>query len=296
MIEPFDETNNPPFMVEAPAEQRVPFVFNSPHSGRHYPASLLKNARLDTVQIRRSEDVMVDRLFSAMPRLGAPLLKACFPRAWLDVNREPYELDPRLFSERLPAHANTHSMRVLGGLGTIPRLVAENMPIYDQSPSLDEGLARVERIYRPYHENLRSLLSKTLMQFGYGVLVDCHSMPSQGGRSERHNRPDIIIGDRYGTSCHGDISRALLDQFTALGYSVARNKPYAGGFITEHYGRPLKGLHAVQIEINRALYMREDTLTLREGFNALQQDIETVMSHVMSLPDGQFSPIAQAAE
>ncbi|MEL6503960.1 MAG: N-formylglutamate amidohydrolase [Pseudomonadota bacterium] len=296
MIQTFDDINNPPFVVEAPAEQRVPFVFNSPHSGRHYPSSLLNNARLDAVQIRRSEDVMVDRLFEGMPRLGAPLLKACFPRAWLDVNREPYELDPKLFAERLPAHANTHSMRVLGGLGTIPRLVAENMPIYATAPSLAEGLDRVEQVYRPYHETLRGLLSKTLMLFGYGVLVDCHSMPSQGGRGERHNRPDIIIGDRYGTSCNGDISRALLDQFAALGYSVARNKPYAGGFITEHYGRPLKGLHAVQIEINRALYMQETTLALRDGFDALQQDIETVMNRVVSLPDGQFSPVAQAAE
>lgn len=296
MTIPFDNEQNPAFVVEAPAEQRVPFVFNSPHSGRVYPQHLLEQTRLDDMQIRRSEDVMVDRLFSGMGRMGAPLLKARFPRAWLDVNREPYELDPKLFAERLPSHANSRSMRVLGGLGTIPRLVAENMAIYERPPTLSEGLDRVESVYRPYHETLRKLLSQTVMRFGHATLVDCHSMPSQGGRGERHNRPDIIIGDRYGTACHGSISRALLERFSTLGYSVARNKPYAGGFITEHYGRPLKGLHAVQIEINRALYMHEDTLELREGFTALQHDIETVMNHVVSLPDGAFSPMTQAAE
>ncbi len=288
--------SNPAYSVFAPAVQRVPFVFNSPHSGRYYPKSLLEASRLTPPQLRRSEDLYVDQLFSHIVEIGAPMLAANFPRAWLDVNREPYELDPKLFSEKLPGHANIRSMRVSGGLGTIPRLVAEHMPIYNVSPSLEEALDRVELIYRPYHETLRKLLAKTVMEFGHAVLVDCHSMPSSGSKSEDQSRPDIIIGDRYGTSCNGSVSHELITRFSDLGYSVTRNKPYAGGFITEHYGRPLKGFHAVQIEINRSLYVDEDTLVPKVGFGALMEDIRNVMNHLVSIPDSGFESETIAAE
>ena len=291
----FNESN-PAFSVLTPAEQRVPFVFNSPHSGRYYPQSLLEASRLTPPQLRRSEDLYVDQLFGDVVEIGAPLLTAHFPRAWLDVNREPYELDPKLFTEKLPGHANIRSMRVSGGLGTVPRLVAEHMPIYNVAPTLEQALDRVELIYRPYHETLRKLLAKTVMEFGHAVLVDCHSMPSSGSKSEDQTRPDIIIGDRYGTSCHGSISHELIARFSALGYSVTRNKPYAGGFITEHYGRPLKGFHAVQIEINRSLYVDEDTLVPKVGFNALMEDIRKIVSHLVSIPDSGFEPETIAAE
>ncbi|NKB52419.1 MAG: N-formylglutamate amidohydrolase [Rhizobiaceae bacterium] len=282
--------------MHSPAEQRVPFVFNSPHSGRQYPISLLKASNLSALDIRRSEDVFVDQLFAGVVGLGAPLLAAEFPRAWLDVNREPYELDPKLFNESLPAHANCRSIRVAGGLGTIPRLVAENVQIYRKRPSLPEAMWRIENVYRPYHETLRGLMAKSSVMFGYAVLVDCHSMPSSGARNEGQSRPDIIVGDRYGTSCNGDISRSIMRQFADRGYSVARNKPYAGGFITEHYGRPLKGLHAVQIEINRGLYVNEKTLEPTAGFSALAQDITAVVSQAMSLPDSGFYSQSMAAE
>lgn len=274
----------------------MPFVFNSPHSGRLYPGSFLAASKLSSLDIRRSEDVFVDQLFSGVVALGAPLLAAQFPRAWLDVNREPYELDPKLFTENLPAHANIRSMRVAGGLGTVPRLVAENVEIYRQRPSLDEAMGRIENIYRPYHETLRGLMARASVTFGHAILVDCHSMPSSGARNEGQSRPDIIIGDRYGTSCNGDISRGLMRRFAELGYSVTRNKPYAGGFITEHYGRPLKGLHAVQIEINRGLYVNEKTLEPTVGFQALAEDIKAVMAYVMSLPDAGFYGESIAAE
>jgi N-formylglutamate amidohydrolase len=287
---------NPAFSVSAPAEQRVPFVFNSPHSGRYYPNSLLAASRLTPPQLRCSEDLYVDQLFSNVVEIGAPLLSANFPRAWLDVNREPYELDPKLFREKLPGHANIRSMRVSGGLGTIPRLVAEHMPIYDTAPTLEEALDRVELIYRPYHETLRKLLAKTVMEFGHAVLVDCHSMPSSGSKSEDQSRPDIIIGDRYGTSCHGSISHELITRFSELGYSVTRNKPYAGGFITEHYGRPLKGFHAVQIEINRSLYVDELTLLPKAGFETLKEDIRNILNYLVSIPDSRFEPTPIAAE
>ena len=292
----FGSDSHPAYLLHQPAEQRVPFVFNSPHSGRQYPTSLLSATSLSAVDIRRSEDLFVDQLFAGVVNLGAPLLAAEFPRAWLDVNREPYELDPVLFSDPLPPHANSRSMRVAGGLGTIPRVVAENLQIYRQRPSLADALWRIENVYRPYHETLRSLMARTSVMFGYAVLVDCHSMPSSGSRNEGQSRPDIIVGDRYGTSCDGDISRALMRQFADRGYSVTRNKPYAGGFITEHYGRPLKGLHAVQIEINRGLYVNETTLEPTVGFMALASDICEVISNVMSLPDSGFYGQSIAAE
>jgi N-formylglutamate amidohydrolase len=292
----FDRDDLAPFRLLAPAEQRVPFVFNSPHSGRFYPPSLLRSSKLSSLDIRRSEDVFVDQLFAGVVELGAPLLTANFPRAWLDVNREPYELDPKLFSEPLPAHANSRSMRVAGGLGTIPRLVAENLEIYAQRPSLEEALQRVEKVYRPYHAALRGLMARSAITFGHATLVDCHSMPSSGSGKEGNSRPDIIVGDRYGTSCNGEISRGIMHRFAELGYSVTRNKPYAGGFITEHYGRPLKGLHSVQIEINRGLYVNEATLEPTAGFEALAQDIKTVASHVVSLPDAGFYAESVAAE
>ncbi|MCJ8309555.1 MAG: N-formylglutamate amidohydrolase [Hyphomicrobiales bacterium] len=292
----FDNDSNPAFRLHRPAEQRVPFVFNSPHSGRVYPSGFLAASKLSAIDIRRSEDVFVDELFAGVVELGAPLLAAQFPRAWLDVNREPYELDPKLFAETLPAHANSRSMRVAGGLGTVPRLVAENVEIYRKRPSLADAMGRIENVYRPYHATLRGLMARTSVTFGHAILVDCHSMPSNGARNEGQNRPDIIIGDRYGTSCNGDISRGLMRHFSELGYSVTRNKPYAGGFITEHYGRPLKGLHAVQIEINRGLYVNEKTLEPTVGFAALAEDIKTVIAHVISLPDSGFYGESIAAE
>lgn len=283
-------------MLSRPAMQRVPYVFNSPHSGRAYPTSLVEASRLIDLALRRSEDGWVDELFSSVVEIGAPLFSARFPRAWLDVNREPYELDPLLYDERLPGHANIRSLRVAGGLGTVPRLVAEDQPIYKSAPNLSDSLWRIENIYRPYHEVLRKLIAQTVMDFGYAVLVDCHSMPSKGSRKEKAERPDIIIGDRYGTSCNNDISLELINRFGQLGYSVSRNKPYAGGFITEHYGRPIKGLHAVQIEINRGLYMDEDTMEKKSGFTRLSGDINKVVSHLVALPDADFSPAALAAE
>jgi len=292
----FDNVDNPPFEISRSAEQRVPFVFNSPHSGRAYPVCLLEASPLTPHALRQSEDVFVDHLFDSVVEIGAPLLKANFPRAWLDVNREPYELDPLLFRDGLPAHANSRSMRVASGLGTIPRIVAENQSIYRELPSLAEALLRIEEIYRPYHEALRRLIARTAVDFGHCILVDCHSMPSQGGRREKADRPDIIIGDRYGTSCNGAISRELLQQFSQKGYSVARNKPYAGGFITEHYGRPLKGLHAVQIEINRGLYIDEVTLQPHRGFRQLSNDIYSIMSSLVSIPDSELPAFPNAAE
>jgi N-formylglutamate amidohydrolase len=265
------------FDVREPEQQTIPFVFNSPHSGNRYPAEFLANSNLDALSIRRSADHFVDELFGDAPELGAPLLLAHFPRAYLDVNREPYELDPRMFDGPLPPYVNIGSMRVAGGLGTIPRIVAENMNIYRKRLPVEEGLARIETIYKPYHACLRRLIARTHARFGLGVLIDCHSMPGNIRLAGSDLRPDFIIGDRYGTSASAELSRAAMQFLEGMGFTAVRNKPYAGGFITEHYGRPVRGLHALQIEINRALYVDEITLEKRSEFPLIAAALSTFM-------------------
>ena len=285
------------FDLAVPAEQRIPFVVNSPHSGRDYPADFLALSRLDAHAIRRSEDAYVDLLFADAVAAGAPCLSARFPRAWLDVNREPWELDQRMFDGPLPPHANTRSIRVAGGLGTIPRVVAEGETIYKRRLPVAEAVRRVEGVYRPYHEALRRTIARSSVRFGYAVLLDCHSMPSHlGGSFGSAPRPDVVVGDRYGTSCAPAVTHALMDAFASRGYRVTRNKPYAGGFITEHYGRPLKGLHAVQLELNRALYMDERSLRPHEGFARLKRDLGAVLLEVSSQPDAALYPVRDQGE
>jgi N-formylglutamate amidohydrolase len=291
-----DFLDQPAFEVRKPADQRVPFVFNSPHSGRTYPSRFLTMSRLDGVLIRRSEDYYVDELFSGAVPLGAPMLLAHFPRAYLDVNREPYELDPRMFTDRLPPFANSRSIRVAGGLGTIPRVVSEGLEIYRSGIPVAEAQARIAGIYKPYHQTLRELLAQTHRRFGFAVLIDCHSMPASVRYGQEGIRPDFIIGDRFGTSASREVSEAAVAILSSMGYLVTSNKPYAGGFITEHYGRPLKGLHALQIEVNRGLYVDEQTLMRKPSFHLLQDDIATFIGRLMALPDSCFFDYSVAAE
>ena len=285
-----------PFDVIAPAEHRLPVVFNSGHSGSCYPERFLAASRLDKNAIRRSEDTHVDELVSAAAALGAPLLKANFPRAWLDVNREPYELDPKMFDSSLPTYANVRSVRVAGGLGTIPRIVAESEEIYAAPLSVDEALTRIDAVYKPYHRALRQLVIDTRASFGLVVLVDCHSMPSSVRGAHGRVRPDIVLGDRYGTSCSRDLTEATAQILTGLGYAVSRNKPYAGGFITEHYGQPARGVHAMQVEINRRLYMNEHSLAKTTGFDRLRDDLARLASDLASAFDAGFLTRPEAAE
>lgn len=286
----------PPFIIAEPARQAVPFVFNAPHAGAVYPASFLAGSRLDPLTLRRSEDAFVDDLFAPMVSLGAPLMAARFPRAYLDLNREPYELDPRMFEGRLPPFANTRSMRVAGGLGTIPRVVADGQEIYRGRLPVDEGLRRIEWLYKPYHRMLRQLVGRTVRSFGHAVLIDCHSMPSTSVNREDGAKADIVLGDRYGTSCAGVLTDLIDITLRSRGYSVVRNKPYAGGFITEHYGEPALGRHALQIEINRTIYMDERTLTRKPGFATLRQDLADVFAAVTQEIEGDLTPRRIAAE
>ena len=242
-----------------------PVIYASPHSGQVYRPEFLAASRLDPLTLRRSEDFCVDHLFAKAPMLGAPLLRAHFPRAYLEVNRQPYELDQGMFDAPLPAHCNTRSPRVVGGLGTIARLVADGHEIYRQKLSFAEAETRIEQLYRPYHTALTGLLDEAKAEFGHALLIDCHSMPSIGGHGEQdsgHRRPDFILGDRYGTSADPDIIQKIETCLTEQGFRVVRNNPYAGGFCTSHYGRPRQNVHAVQIEVNRALYMDERRMVL----------------------------------
>ncbi|WP_422024576.1 N-formylglutamate amidohydrolase [Roseibium sp.] len=280
----------------SPADQRLPFVFNSPHSGRQYPESFLAASRLDARSIRRSEDAYVDELFSHVVPLGAPMLRAHFPRAYLDVNREPYELDPKMYDGRLPSYANIRSIRVAGGLGTVARIVSENHEIYRHRLPVEEALNRIETIYKPYHSTLRRLLAQTHVTFGHAVLIDCHSMPSTVKCQTTDTRPDFILGDRYGTSCNSDLTDFAFETLRSKGYSVSRNKPYAGGFITEHYGRPSSGLHALQIEINRGLYMDEATHEPTAHFGQLFHDLKEFVRELTAMPDAGLVADSIAAE
>ncbi|GJD94730.1 N-formylglutamate amidohydrolase [Methylobacterium iners] len=286
---------DPPFVVDEPEAHTLPFVFNTPHSGSVYPRAFLAAARLDALALRRSEDAYVDRLFAPVVDLGAPLMRAHFPRAYLDVNREPYELDPRMFDGRLPAFANTRSMRVAGGLGTVPRVVADGQEIYRGRLPVEEAVARIEYLYKPYHRVLRGLIQRTSRQFGHAILIDCHSMPSSSLGRDEDAKADFVLGDRFGTSCAPLLIAAFERHLSARGYKVTRNKPYAGGFITEHYGEPNIGRHALQIEINRALYMNESTLAITPGFPDLIWRLrEVVMAVAAEAAD--LGPRRMAAE
>jgi len=257
-----------PFEIIRPRGRRLPVVLSSPHSGRAYPPDFVADSRLDPLTLRRSEDCFVDELFAGAVALGAPMVRAHFPRAYVDPNREPLELDPSMFVDPLPSGANVRSHRVRGGLGVIARVVADGAEIYRRKLRFAEAEARLGACYRPYHAALAGLLDETRSLFGFVILIDCHSMPSVGGPIDTDSgerRVDFVIGDRHGASCDPrftSAARAVLEQ---RGYVVRRNVPYAGGFTTEFYGAPEAGVHALQIEINRALYMDEARFQRTEG-------------------------------
>ncbi|MFN0191175.1 MAG: N-formylglutamate amidohydrolase [Aestuariivirga sp.] len=287
------------FDILTPPFWTAPAVFNSPHSGRRYDARFLEQSRLSLHQLRRSEDCCIDELFSGCLELGAPMLRAHVPRSYIDLNREPYELDPRLFAEPLPAFANAASPRVAGGLGTIPRIVAENEEIYRRKLPLSEGLSRIEKVYRPYHRALAALLDRIHGETGLALLVDCHSMPSSAANhlpSGNGRSVDVVLGDRFGVSCAEEITAAAERCLHALGLNVVRNRPYAGGFITQNYGSVRAGRHAVQIEVNRALYVNENTLEKLPSFGKLQDALTEMARELIQAVRALEQPQRYAAE
>lgn len=276
----------PPIEIRRPAAQTVPLVFASPHSGSTYPADFVAGSLLDPVALRRSEDSFVDELFGAAPDFGAPLLCALFPRAFIDANREPYELDQAMFSDRLPSYVNTGSSRVAAGLGTIAKVVSNGQDIYRDKLNFADAAARIEAHYRPYHAALEALIDETRDRFGYCIVVDCHSMPSVGGPLDPdagRGRADFVVGDCFGSACAPYITDAVERTIAGFGYVVLRNKPFAGGFTTRHYGTPRDGVHTVQIETNRVLYMDEMRIQKNRNFDRLAAQMTDVIAALVRL-------------
>lgn len=276
----------PAYEIDWPARVCTPLVYASPHSGTYYPPEFIAASALEFPVLRRSEDSFVDRLFAGVPGFGSPLLRCRYARVYIDVNREPYELDPNMFEDELPPHTNTTSLRVAGGLGTIARMVADGAEVYRSKLQFKEAEKRVQQVYQPYHNALGELLTRARDAFGAAVLIDCHSMPSTGiGReaSRGRARPDIVLGDRFGTACAPTLIDRVHRLFADAGYAVTRNTPYAGGFTTHHYGRPGQNVHALQIEINRGIYMDEERLEPLPRFTAVQAQMTEVVAALSSL-------------
>jgi N-formylglutamate amidohydrolase len=250
-------------------------VFASPHSGRHYPDDMMAAAALDPQAIRRSEDAFVDDLIGAGPELGAALIAARCARAYIDLNREAFELDPGMFADELPEFARARTARVAAGLGAIARVVSEGQEIYARKLTFAEAQARIDWAHSPYHAALQALIAEAQAAHGFAILIDWHSMPAAAARAGGRTLPcDMVLGDRFGAACAGLLTGRVEHELEAMGYRVARNTPYAGGYTTEHYGRPAKRTHALQIEINRGLYLDEGKLTLTAGFDKLKADLE----------------------
>jgi N-formylglutamate amidohydrolase len=281
-----------PFVVHEPGERRLPFVFASPHSGRLYPESFLRRSRLSALNLRRSEDAYVDELFASAVDIGAPLIAARFPRAFLDVNRSAAEIDTAMFDGPLRLAVDSVSPRVSAGLGVIPRIVRDGAEIYRDKLSANEAESRLALFYQPYHAALDNLIAETQRRFGTALLLDCHSMPSAAAV------PDIILGDRYGLSAAPAVTRAVERAFEAQGFKVSRNVPYSGGFTTQRHGRPAVGIHALQIEINRALYLNEEAIEQSGAFREVEAHIAAALRSLAMIDElpGRMSDLRHAAE
>lgn len=280
-----------PYELSEPETLSTAAVFNSPHSGRHYPQSLLSKSRLDSHALRASEDALVDRLFAAAPANGAPLLAATAPRAWLDLNRAPGELDPALIEGVRHSGLN---QRVAAGLGVVPRVVAEGTMIYDGKITLEDAMSRIDTVHAPYHRKLEELLVRARDGFGRAVLFDCHSMPSDALRAAPRVRgllPEIVLGDRFGAAASRNIIAETQAAFESEGFRVARNAPFAGGYITQRYGRPSRGFHAIQIEVDRGLYLDQVRIAPLPRFDEIGGRLAAVVARLVEI-SGELSALA----
>jgi len=266
--------------VDLPEIWLAGVIFASPHSGSIYPPDLLKRSKLSAHQLRRNEDIFVDHLFHCAVDAGAPFLKALFPRAIVDVNRAGTELPDHWASLLKSSELQlTTTPRAAAGLGVVPTYLSESLPIYSRQPSEKDVEQRLNQLYHPYHKTLANLIAQAKTRFGRALLVDCHSMPGFAPMGSR--RPDIILGDRFGTSCHSDTITQFQGLFTEAGYSVGINYPYAGGFTTSHYGNPANGVEAIQIEVNRDLYVNPVTLSPKAGYVRLKDDLRHITQGIV---------------
>ena len=268
------------YEVALPSSWRAGVVFASPHSGSIYPSDILDRSDLSAHQLRRNEDIFIDQLFNGAVAAGAPLIRALFPRVMVDVNRAESGLPSHwdaLINERGYRHPTP---RAAAGLGVVPTYLTETLPIYRRLPDIDDVSNRLTQLYHPYHAALKELLETSVNKFGRALLVDCHSMPGFAPMGSR--RPDIILGDRFGTTCHADTLGTFRRLFTQAGYSVGVNYPYAGGYTTSHYGKPDQGVEAVQIEVNRDLYVNPVTLAPKLGYARLAEDLRGITHKIVA--------------
>lgn len=279
------------YALDMPENRSSCVVFSSPHSGRRYPESFLQRSVLNRSMIRSSEDAFVDQLFSCAPEFGAPLLAATMPRAYLDLNRSADELDPALIQG---AKRHGHNPRIASGLGVIPRVVANGRAIYRGKLTMDEARLRIDTYWRPYHTRLKTLLVESAASFGQAVLIDCHSMPHEAvmlAGTSKAKRPEIVLGDRFGASASGVVVDQIEAAFVSAGLKVARNAPFAGAYVAQSYGRPARHQHAIQIEIDRALYMDEERIEPNANFVEFRALMRRVISEIASIGKEQL-PLA----
>lgn len=293
MPDDIDLATSDAYALSAPIRWTAPLVLASPHSGRDYAPSFVAQSALPLLDLRKSEDSFVDEIFADAPACGAPLIQALFPRAYLDANRDPSELDPEMFADRLPVWAQTNGPRVQAGLGVVAKVVATGRAIYRSKLTVADALDRIERLHRPYHTALARLADRCRAQFGACLVIDCHSMPSLIGptpvgpgpceRDGARRRLDVVLGDLHGSACAPFLTDRAESLLVRLGYRVARNAPYAGGYTTRRYGRPKDGLHALQIELNRALYMNEDTYEPTAHLPVLREHMRLLVTELTEL-------------
>lgn len=280
------------FDLSLPAVRSTSVVFASPHSGRDYASSFLSIADLDAAEIRSSEDAFIDRLYEDAPSFGAPFIKALAPRAFVDLNRGPDELDPALIEG---VRRKPHNPRIASGLGVIPRVVANGRHIYRGKISLNEAHDRIATYWRPYHDQLQTLLDESNRAYGESILIDCHSMPHEALATmnlQNAPRPDIVLGDRFGSTAAGHIMDQVEAAFVNAGLRVARNAPFAGAYIVQQYGRPSRNQHAIQVEMDRALYMDERTLEPKSDFAAFKEQISAAVAMIAEIGFAKDQPVA----
>jgi len=285
-----------PFRVTRPTRGESPYLFNSPHSGRIYPRAFRQMSCLDDFTLRLSEDRFVDHIFSPLVDEGATFMEADFPRAYLDVNRSAFELDGAMFIDPLPDFVPSPSLRAEAGFGSVARIVSAGKPIYDHKLPLREALDRISSLYHPYHLCLKHELQALRQRHGFAILIDCHSMPGKGHSLSSHMQMDIVLGDVHGRSCAPALTEAAEKLLRDFGFKVVRNQPYAGGYITCHYGQPANNIHALQIEINRDLYLDPYSLEPHDGFAPLCAHMLAFGRNLMQLGAEIFLPYKNAAE
>lgn len=275
------QTPLPAFEITRASPVTAPVIFASPHSGAHYPQAMRAQLRVPISDLRRTEDAFVDELYDAAPELGSVMIVGLYGRAYVDLNRDARELDAEMFADGLPRTAGMPSARVKAGLGCLPRVGASGRAIYSAPLSQQEGAFRLSHVHDRYHEALRTEIETLKQTWSDVYIIDCHSMPSR--QPGRPSMPDIVLGDRFGSSCSARLTSMVERVFRREGLTVARNAPYAGGYTTRRYGRPRRGTHVLQIEINRGLYMDEVKIKKSRGFQALKQQVSGLIEEIQSL-------------